>query len=80
MNYLEEAINKLQQGVYYTPVSVINKIKKEFSCHFFFKKIDIRNKKQLFNFFNKNKKDIIIHLEKKNEKEKNFKKKNYIKA
>jgi hypothetical protein len=29
MNYLEEAINKLHQGVYYTPISVINKIKKE---------------------------------------------------
>jgi hypothetical protein len=29
MNYLEEAINKLHQGFYYTPVSVINKIKKE---------------------------------------------------
>jgi polyribonucleotide nucleotidyltransferase len=29
MNYLEDAINKLHEGVYYTPLTVIKKIKKE---------------------------------------------------
>ena len=61
-------------------LAVINKIKKEFSCHFFFTKIDIRNKKQLSNFFIKNKIDIIIHLAAKIEAAESFKKKKLYKS
>ena len=61
-------------------LAVINKIKKEFSCHFFFKKIDIRNKKQLSNFFIKNKINTIVHLAAKIEAAESFKKKKLYKS
>ena len=61
-------------------LAVINKIKKEFSCHFFFKKIDIRNTKQLSNFFIKNKINTIVHLAAKIEAAESFKKKKLYKS
>ena len=61
-------------------LSIINKIKKKFSLNFFFEKIDIRNKKKLSNFFNKNKIDIIIHLAAKIQAAESFKKKKLYKS
>lgn len=61
-------------------LSIINKIRKKFSHHFFFEKIDIRNKKKLSNFFIKNKIDIIIHLGAKIEAAESFIKKKLYKS
>ena len=61
-------------------LSTINKIKKKFSHHFFFEKIDIRNKKKLFNFFIKNKIEVIVHLAAKIEAAESFKKKKLYKS
>ena len=59
---------------------VINKIEKKFISRFFFKKIDIRNKKKLSNFFIKNNIDVIIHLAAKIEAAESFKKKKLYKS
>jgi UDP-glucose 4-epimerase len=61
-------------------LSIINKIKKKFNQHFFFEKIDIRNKKKLSNFFIKNKIDVIIHLAAKIDAAESFKEKKIYKS
>ena len=61
-------------------LSIINKIRKKFHQHFFFEKIDIRNKKKLSNFFIKNKIDVIIHLAAKIDAAESFKEKKIYKS